>query len=387
MKTFEEIFAKFDWEKVKESIYSKTSSDVEIALNRGGKRTLEDFKALISPTGRDYLEEMAQFSHRITQKRFGKTLQMYVPLYLSNECLNICTYCGFSFDNKIPRKTLTDEEILKEVSVIKAMGYDHVLLVTGEANKTVGVSYLSNAINLIRPFFSNISIEVQPLEQNEYEYLVSLGLHSVLVYQETYHRENYSVHHTKGKKSNFSYRLETPERLGRAGVHKIGLGVLIGLEDWRTDSFFSAMHLDYLEKNFWQTKYSISFPRLRPHTSSRPEGHPSPSEGKGRGGGLMSDKELTQLICAYRIFDEEIELSLSTRESPKFRDNIIKLGITSISAGSKTNPGGYTSSPESLEQFEIHDERSPEEIASMIRKQGYEAVWKDWDRTYYAEKV
>lgn len=385
--TFEKIFSKQSWEEAKESICSKTAADVEAALNKNGKRTLEDFKALISPAGSAYLEEMALLSHRITQKRFGKTLQMYVPLYLSNECQNICTYCGFSFDNKIPRKTLSDEEILKEVSAIKAMNYDHVLLVTGEANKTVGVAYLANAINLIHPFFSNISIEVQPLEEDEYAYLSTLGLHSVLVYQETYHRENYQLHHTKGKKSNFSYRLETPERLGRAGVHKMGLGVLIGLEDWRTDSFFCAMHLDYLERNFWQTKYSISFPRLRPHTSPRPEGHPSPSEGEGKGVRYMTDKELTQLICAYRIFDEEVELSLSTRESPKFRDNIIKLGITSISAGSKTNPGGYAAEKESLEQFEIHDDRCPQEISAMIRKQGYEAVWKDWDRTYHAEYV
>ncbi|HEY4797894.1 MAG TPA: 2-iminoacetate synthase ThiH [Bacteroidia bacterium] len=366
--SFENIFNKFNWEEVKENIYSKTSSDVEAALVRKEKRTLEDFKALISPAAVPYLEEMAQLSHRITQKRFGKTLQMYVPLYLSNECQNICTYCGFSFDNKIPRKTLTDEEILKEVGVIKAMGFDHVLLVTGEANKTVGVAYLKNAIQLIRPFFSNISIEVQPLDQHEYEELISLGLYSVLVYQETYHKENYPIHHTKGKKSNFSYRIETPERLGKAGVHKIGLGILIGLEGWRTDSFFCAMHLEFMERNFWQTKYSISFPRLRP------------AEGVELPKNFMSDKEFAQLICAYRIFDEEVELSLSTRESPKFRDNIIKLGITSVSAGSKTNPGGYADEKESLEQFEIHDGRSPKEIAEMIRKQGYEAVWKDWDK-------
>ncbi len=379
--SFEKVFNKFDWEDVKESIYSKTSADVELALNKNSKRTLEDFKALISPAASGYLEEMAQMSHRITQKRFGKTLQMYIPLYLSNECQNICTYCGFSFDNKIPRRTLNDAEILKEVSVIKALGYDHVLLVTGEANQTVGVAYLANAVKLLRPHFSNISIEVQPLEEDEYKELISLGVHTVLVYQETYSRERYAEYHTKGKKSNFSYRLDTPGRLGRAGAHKIGLGVLIGLDDWRTDSFFSAMHLDYLEKKFWQTKYSISFPRIRPFTSPRPDSLPSPA-GEEAGGRFMTDKELTQLICAYRIFDEEVELSLSTRESPKFRDNIIKLGITSISAGSKTNPGGYASAPESLEQFEIHDERSPKEIAEMIQGKGYEAVWKDWDRTY-----
>jgi len=368
--TFELFFNTFNWSKEKEGIYSKTSSDVELALNKKGKRTLEDFKALVSPAASDFLEEMAQLSHRITQKRFGKTLQMYIPLYLSNECQNICTYCGFSFDNKIARRTLSDAEILKEVAVIKSLGYDHVLLVTGEANRTVGLPYLVNAVKLIRPYFSNISIEVQPLEMEEYRALVSLGVHAVLVYQETYNRERYAEYHPKGKKSNFSYRLETPERLGAAGAHKIGLGVLVGLDDWRTDSFFTAMHLEYLEKRFWQTKYSISFPRLRPA-----EGVVAPKF-------FMTDKELTQLICAYRIFDEEVELSLSTRESPKFRDNIISLGITSISAGSKTNPGGYASAPDSLEQFEIHDERTPQQIAAMIRTKGYEAVWKDWDRTY-----
>ncbi len=370
--TFESEFDKLTWSEVKDSIYSKTSLDVVSALHKKEKRSLEDFKALISPAASEYLEEMAQLSHRITQKRFGKTLQMYIPLYLSNECQNICTYCGFSFDNKIPRRTLNDSEILKEVEVIKSLGYDHVLLVTGEANKTVGVSYLANAIKLIRPHFANISIEVQPLEEDEYKTLISLGVHSVLVYQETYNRDSYAAYHTKGKKSNFSYRIDTPERLGRAGAHKIGLGALIGLDDWRTDSFFTAMHLDYLEKYFWQTKYSVSFPRLRPA-----EGVEQPQK-------FMTDKELTQLICAYRIFDEEVELSISTRESPAFRDNIIKLGITSVSAGSKTNPGGYASAPESLEQFEIHDERSPKEIASMIQSKGYEAVWKDWDRSYLA---
>lgn len=368
--SFEKLFDKYRWENVKESIYSKTSSDVESALTPKGKRTLEDFKALISPAASDYLEEMAQLSHRITQKRFGNTLQMYIPLYLSNECQNICTYCGFSFDNKIPRRTLNDAEILREVEVIKSLGFDHVLLVTGEANKTVGVSYLAHAVEIIRPHFSNISIEVQPLEEEEYRQLISLGVHSVLVYQETYRRDSYALYHTKGKKSNFSYRIDTPERLGRAGAHKVGLGILVGLDDWRTDSFFTALHLDYLEKKFWQTRYSISFPRLRPA-----EGVESPVF-------FMSDKELTQLICAYRIFDEEVELSLSTRESPRFRDHIIKLGITSVSAGSKTNPGGYASAPESLEQFEIHDDRTPQQIAAMIREKGYEAVWKDWDRTY-----
>lgn len=366
--SFENIFRQHSWDEVKASIYSKTTADVEAALNRP-QRDLEDFKALVSPAAAPYLEQMAQLSNQLTLQRFGKVIQMYIPMYLSNECQNICTYCGFSVDNKLPRKTLSNMEIMSEVACIKDMGYEHILLVSGEATKTVGVDYFKNVLQLISPHFSNIAMEVQPLDQEEYEELIPLGLHTVLVYQETYHEEDYKKHHPKGKKSNFSYRLETPDRLGKAGVHKIGLGPLLGLEDWRTDCFFTALHLNYLERHYWKTKYSISFPRLRPFS-----------------GGLepkvdMSDRELVQLICAYRIFNQEVELALSTRESEKFRDHVIKLGITSISAGSKTNPGGYTVAKESLEQFEINDDRSPEAIAEVIRQQGYEPVWKDWDHS------
>ncbi len=368
MSNFTAIFKSYSWDETKQSIYAKNSTDVERAL-ASSKRNLEDFKALISPAAAPYLEQMAQLSQQLTLKRFGKTVQMYVPLYLSNECNNICTYCGFSYDNKVKRKTLSPMEIMQEVSIIKEMGYNHVLLVTGEANQTVHVDYFKKVLDLIRPHFSHISMEVQPLDLEDYQQLTPYGLNTVLVYQETYHQEDYKKHHPKGKKSNFQYRLETPDRLGEAGIHKIGLGVLIGLEDWRTDCFYTALHLDYLEKKYWQTKYSLSFPRLRPFS-----------------GGLepkveMKDRELVQLICAYRIFNEEVELSISTRESEKFRNNIIKLGITAISAGSKTNPGGYAVEPESLEQFEISDERSPAAIANMITTQGYEPVWKDWDNS------
>jgi 2-iminoacetate synthase len=366
MPGFKDLFDQYNWNDVKAGIYAKTAKDVEQALHNS-RRSLEDFKALISPAAQPYLEDMARLSHQLTRQRFGDTMQLYVPFYLSNECQNICTYCGFSFDNKIRRRTLSSAEIMQEVAAIKEMGYNHVLLVTGEANQTVSVDYFKKALELIRPHFANISMEVQPLDEEEYAALTPYGLHAVLVYQETYHREDYKLHHPKGKKSNFDYRLDTPDRLGRAGIHKIGLGVLIGLEDWRTDSFFTALHLRYLEKTYWQTKYSLSFPRLRPFSG----GLPPKVE--------MNDRELVQLICAYRLLDPEVELSLSTRESPHFRDHAIRLGITSISAGSKTNPGGYATDIESLEQFEISDERSPAEIAAMLKKNGYEPVWKDWD--------
>ena len=191
-----------------------------------------------------------------------------------------------------------------------------------------------------------------------------------MVYQETYHQDKYKEYHPKGKKSNFYYRIETPERIGNAGIHKIGLGVLLGLEDWRTDSFFCALHLDYLQKTYWQTKYSLSFPRIRPA-----EGIVVPEK-------TITDRELVQLICAYRLFNEDVEISVSTRESVIFRNNIIKLGVTSMSAESKTNPGGYSVEPESLEQFEISDERSAEQIATLISDNNYEPVWKDWDKSF-----
>ncbi|MGV3610005.1 MAG: 2-iminoacetate synthase ThiH [Fluviicola sp.] len=366
---FKELFANTNWDEVKSSIYSKTAADVERAL-ASQKRTLEDFKALISPAAEPYLEQMAQESHALTKKRFGKTIQLYTPMYLSNECNNICTYCGFSFDNKIRRKTLTDDEIKKEVEFLKEKGFNHILLVTGEANRTVHMSYFKHALELMRNDFANISMEVQPLELDEYKELHEAGVYSVLVYQETYHQDVYKAYHPKGKKSNFEYRIDTPDRCGEAGIHKIGLGVLLGLEDWRTDSFFNAMHLDYLQKRYWQTKYSISFPRMRP------------AEGIIEPNVIVGDRELVQLICAYRLFNEDVELSVSTRESEYFRDHVIPLGVTTMSAGSKTNPGGYVVEPESLEQFEISDERSVEEIAQLIRNKGYEAVWKDWDRSF-----
>jgi len=373
---FKEIFSHYQWDQEKASILNKTASDVEWVL-RKEKMNLDDFKTLISPAALPFLERMAKKSQLQTQKRFGKTIQMYIPLYLSNECQNICTYCAFSLDNKIKRKTLSPTEILREASIIKSMGYDHILLVTGEANLTVGVPYLKSALKILKPFFANISMEVQPLDETDYSELIKEGLNTVLVYQETYHQERYKVHHPKGKKSNFDYRLDTPDRLGRAEIHKIGLGTLIGLEDWRTDCFFTALHLQYLEKTYWKTKYSVSFPRLRPIQTLR-EVHPSTLTPNN----YMSDKELVQLICAWRLFNENLEISISTREEPTFRDNVIGLGITSLSAGSKTNPGGYSSAPDSLEQFEISDERSADEIAQVIRQRGYEPVWKDWDKSY-----
>ena len=368
---FVERFNETSWDEISRTILSKTGKDVELALAKPkGRLNLEDFKALISPSASSFLEAMAQKSHQLTVERFGRVQQLYAPMYLSNVCSNVCTYCGFSATNRIPRKILSDSEILDEYRAIKAMGFDHILLVTGEANRRVGLTYLQNAFRLAREYFSNISMEVQPLSQSDYAALIPYGLSSVLVYQETYHRSAYADYHLSGMKRDFDYRLETPDRLGRAGVKKIGLGALFGLEDWRTDTFFTALHLDYLEKRYWKTRYSISFPRIRPHEGDL---HPR---------AVMTDRDLVQVICAYRLLNQELELSLSTREHEDFRNHAIRLGITTLSAGSKTNPGGYSVDPQTLEQFEISDERSPAEVAAVIRAAGYEAVWKDWDSTY-----
>ena len=360
-----------DWDSVGASIAAKTERDVERTLSRAeGGLTLEDFKALIAPSARPYLETMAQMSHQRTVARFGYTQQLYAPLYLSNVCSNICTYCGFSANNRIPRKILNESEIQQELSALKALGIQHVLFVTGESNLRVGVPYLKRAFELAREQFSSLSMEVQPMDQAAYEALMGSGLSSVLVYQETYHREAYARYHPKGFKRNFDYRLETPERLGQAGMKKIGLGVLYGLEDWRTDSFMLAAHLQFMERRYWRSRYSISFPRIRPH------------EGDFQPVSVVDDRDLVQLICAFRLLSSELELSLSTREEARFRDHVHKLGITSMSAGSKTNPGGYAVDPQTLEQFEISDERSPVQVAAHLQSVGYEAVWKDWDASY-----
>ncbi|NAW50163.1 2-iminoacetate synthase ThiH [Elizabethkingia argentiflava] len=369
MRTFKDILAQYDWQTIKNRIEGATPEEVQNVLMKK-KKNIQDFLLMISPAAAFFLEIMAAKTQRLTQKRFGKTIQMYAPLYLSNECQNICTYCGFSVDNKIKRKTLSNIEIMLEASVLKAMGVKHILLVSGEANKSVGLDYFLNAIRLLRPHFANISIEFQPLSLDAYRALKDAGVHSVLVYQETYHREVYKEYHPKGKKSNFEFRLDTPDRLGQAEFYKMGLGVLLGLEDWRVDSFFNALHIDYLQKRYWKTKYSVSFPRLRP------------AEGIIEPNFIMTDRDLLQLICAYRIWNEDLEISISTRENERFRDHIISLGATTMSAASKTNPGGYAVDKQSLQQFETSDERSMEEIRKVIRNRGYEPVMKDWDHLF-----
>lgn len=366
MSFYNEI-CKYSWKQIGDEIYSKTEEDVLTALN---KRSIDlnDFQALISPAADKFLEKMAQKSRAITQQRFGKCMQMYIPLYLSNSCTNHCVYCGFNHSNKFERTILNEEQLKAESQAIKKQGFEHLLLVSGEDQKNCGSDYLARMMDVVKDDFALLSLEAQPLDTEEYEMLKHKKLNTVYVYQETYREETYKNYHPKGKKSNYKYRLETPDRLGDAGIHKIGLGCLLGLEDWRIDTFFTALHLQYLERNYWKSKYSISFPRLRPHVGAfQPRFE-------------TTEKDLLQLICAYRLLNPHVEISLSTRESAFFRNNAFQLGPTSYSAGSKTNPGGYSNADESLEQFSVNDDRSVCDIAQMIRNNDYEVVWKDWDR-------
>ena len=366
MSFYNEI-KKYDWDEIGHQIDSKTKIDVENALQKTTLH-LDDFQALISPAAESYLEEMAQKSKSISQQRFGKCMQMYIPLYLSNSCTNHCVYCGFNHSNKFERTILNEEELQKESKKIKELGFEHILLVSGEDQLKCGSDYLSRMMDVIKNDFALISLEAQPLEAEEYKKLRTKKLNTVYIYQETYRESTYKNYHPKGKKSNYKYRLETPDRLGKAGIHKIGLGCLLGLEDWRIDTFFTALHLQYLERNYWKSKYSISFPRLRPHAGAFEPRFET------------SEKDLLQLICAYRLLNPHVEISLSTRERAFFRDHALQLGPTSYSAGSKTNPGGYSNESESLEQFSVNDDRTPQEIAKMIQENQYEVVWKDWDQ-------
>ena len=365
---FKDLIDRYSWSDLSERIASMRSVDVERALSKKAC-TVDDFMALVSPAAADYLEPMARLSRQYTRYRFGNTIQFYIPLYLTNACINHCVYCGFNHNNAIKRVILTDEEILNEVRAIKSIGpFEHILLVTGESPRDAGVDYIEHAIRLVKPYFSSISIEVQPLKEEEYRRLIAAGLNSVSCYQETYRKETYASYHPRGRKHFYDWRVDTFDRMGRAGIHKMGLGILIGLEDWRVDTTFVAMHLRYLQKYYWRTKYSISFPRMRPHAGNLFQPNV-----------FMKDRELAQLIFAFRIFDHDLELTLSTRESQSFRDHMTSLGITSLSAGSKTDPGGYATYPSALEQFVVNDDRSPDEVLKAVHDSGFDVVWKDWE--------
>lgn len=365
---FSEELKKISWAETTEKIMSKTESDVLRALGRN-HCSVEDLMALISPAAEPYLEQMARLSRKYTLERFGKTMQMFIPLYMTNSCTNSCVYCSFHISNPMKRTVLSMEQIEEEFRSIKKLSpFENILLLTGENPAVADARYIGRAIELARKYFSNIKIEVMPLSVEDYEYLVGKGLNGVICFQETYNRERYNIYHPRGMKSKFEWRVDGYDRMGMAGVHTIGMGALIGLEDWRTDVTMMAYHLRYLEKNYWKTKYSVNFPRMRP--SENGGFHPNV---------IMTDRELAQVTFAFRIFDHDVDISYSTREPKEIRDNMATLGVTTMSAESHTEPGGYSHPQESLEQFHVSDERKATEVVSDLKKLGLEPVWKDWD--------
>lgn len=368
---FSEVLERISWEQTTEAIYAKTDTDVRRALAKQHCK-VEDFMALISPAAEPYLEVMARLSRHYTEERFGKTISLFIPLYLTNSCTNSCVYCGFHIQNPMPRTILSPTEIEQEYRAIKQLGpFENLLLVTGENPVVAGVDYIARALDLAKSYFSNLKIEVMPLKAEEYAELITHGLNGVICFQETYNRARYNIYHPRGMKSKFEWRLNAPDRMGEAGVHSIGMGALIGLEDWRTDVTMMAHHLRYLQKRYWKTKYSVNFPRMRP------------AENEGfQPNVVMSDKELAQLTFAMRIFDHDVDISYSTREAAMLRDNMATLGVTTMSAASRTEPGGYYTYPEALEQFDVCDSRSAAEVEAALRNVGREPVWKDWDASF-----
>ncbi len=367
------------------------------AIIEHGPRSLSEFATLLSPAAGEQLEFLCRRSQAVTRQRFGRVIRLFAPLYVSNECINNCSYCGFSRDNAILRVTLSLDDVRKEARELTAQGFRNILLVAGEHPKFVSNGYLADCTRVLAETIPSISLEVGPMETKEYVPIVQAGAEGLVVYQETYDRELYGRMHTAGPKRNFDWRLECPERAYAAGFRRLGIGALYGIADWRIEALSLAAHASYLLRHCWKAMLTLSLPRLRPCAGEfQPLTH-------------LADRELVQLIAALRLYLPDAGLVLSTRESAALRDGIFPLGITHASAGSHTEPGGYTGAgnenihqtvrgrivelasdnpaltrtegraTNATGQFEIADNRTPAEIADLLRRLGYEPVWKDWE--------
>jgi 2-iminoacetate synthase len=375
---------------------SQTSTDEARRSLGKSKLALDDFASLLSPAACELLEPMARRSQAVTRRRFGNVMRLFAPLYLSNECVNNCKYCGFSRNNPILRVTLSVEETRREAKALQAEGFRNILLVAGEHPKFVSRQYLVDCITALHEKFPSVSLEIGPMDTEDYRLLVEAGADCLVVFQETYNRAVYGEMHTSGPKRNFEWRLETPERAYAAGFRRLGIGALYGLSDWRSEAICLAAHAEYLLRHCWKAQLTISLPRLRPCAGEfQPVTH-------------ISERDIAQLVCALRLFLPDVGIVLSTRERAEFRNGLFPLGITMISAGSHTEPGGYTGAgrehlhhtergrivalaatacekqaqdggTSATGQFEIADSRSSAEVAAMLRRLGYEPVWKDWD--------
>ena len=381
---------------------AQEASETEVAAALARRDLdLANLATLLSPAAAGQIERLAKRSNRLTQQRFGRVIRLFAPLYLSNECINNCTYCGFSRDNRILRVTLSIDEVVREARALADQGFRNILLVAGEHPKFISGSYMTDCVAALRETVPSISLEVGPMETVEYRPLVQAGAEGLIVYQETYNREVYADMHTSGPKRKFNWRLETPERAHEAGFRRLGIGALYGLSDWRRETICLAAHAQYLLRHCWKSQLTVSLPRLRPCAG---EFEPLTN---------FDDRALVQTICALRLFLPDLGIVLSTRETAALRDRLIPMGITTMSAGSHTEPGGYTGAgndnlhytehgkirelaenasewnkpangTNATGQFDIADERPPETVAETISRLGYEPVWKDWDAAILA---
>ena len=359
-------------DRVRDLVTRATPADVERAL-AAKQRSIVDLAALLSPAAEASLEEMARQAQRLTRRYFGRTMGLYVPLYISNVCLADCLYCGYAVhsngDSK--RRTLSADEIRSECEALASRGFQNVLILSGEARRAVPVERIAEAVGIAREFFPSVSIETYALATEDYRRLADEGIEGVTLYVETYEAETYARVHASGEKADFESRLDAIERAGDAGVRRLSIGALLGLYDWRREGFWMGLHARYLQKACWRSSLCVSFPRLRRAPERFTIEH------------AVADKELVQLILAMRLFLPDAGFNLSTREEAGLRDRLIPLGVTMMSAGSSTRPGGSEPALEALEQFEVDDARSPAEVAEAIRRAGYDPVWKDFDKAFH----
>lgn len=358
-------------ERVQQHIYNATEADVKQALV-SERFSIRNLAALLSPAADSHLESMAQRSAALTRKRFGWALQFYTPLYVSNHCINTCVYCGFNCKNNVNRSTLSIDEAVNEAKFLAHEGFQHLLLVSGENPKEVPVEYFEELAGHLRGMFASLSIEIYPMSEDNYRKLVTAGVDSLTLYQETYNPNVYADFHLAGPKKDFKKRLDYLEDGAKAGITFLGIGALLGLTDWRTEAFYVGLHAAYLRKRYWRQHISVSFPRLR-HAAG---GFDVPSP--------VNDRALVTIICALRLQLPDAGLVLSTRETAEFRDNVLPLGITRVSAGSRTAPGGYASEEKGEEQFDVADQRSLSEVIKDVTKLGFDPVCKDWDSSYHS---
>lgn len=368
--SFAEVLEESNLPGLRQQLDEIPPARVETTLSKS-QVNFSDFLSLISPAARNYLEEMAERARLITLQRFGRVILLYAPLYLSNECTNSCLYCGFNVHRKLPRITLSLDEILAEAAHLKSWGFGHLLLVCGEAPQVLPVARLQEILRALSGDFPSLSLEVYPLSAPAYAQMADAGADGLTLYQETYNRGVYASVHPAGRKRDFNWRLEAAERAGEAGFRRLGIGSLLGLNDWRYEAIALALHAEYLMKRFWKTHIAISIPRL----INTPVNFDTPAP--------VDDASLVHLMLALRLYLHDASLVLSTREPPPLRDSLIPLGITQMSAGSRTEPGGYSRPADEKAQFMVEDHRRPAQVAEAIRRAGYEPVWKDWDRTMH----